>query len=222
MYEGIVVDYGHGIDTPGKYYKFTDHQGFECREWITNRMTAARFIKFCVLDNRAHYDCVADKVWTRTEVLASDWSWKKLYQKDVPLATRAARANTRSRWPLLSFHSNAIGYANEGPSLNARGGCMYTSPGQTAADKIAESIYSAFVKSFKSEPVFMQRGDLSDGDHDREARFSMLTKTIAPAILGEMLFFVNINDARYLMSARGQDVIAYAYYTGIAPYIRIR
>ena len=97
---------------------------------------------------------------------------------------------------------------------------MYTSPGQTAADQIAESIYNAFVKSFKSEPVYMQRGDLSDGDHDREARFSMLTKTVAPAVLGEMLFFVNIDDARYLMSDHGQEVIAYAYYTGIAPYIR--
>ena len=103
MYEGIVVDYGHGIDTPGKYYKFTDHQGFECREWITNRMTAARFIKLCVLGNRAHYDCVADRVWTRAEVLASDWSWQKLPQRDVPLRTRTSRANARPRWPLLSF-----------------------------------------------------------------------------------------------------------------------
>ena len=48
----------------------------------------------------------------------------------------------------------------------------------------------------------------------------MLTKTVAPAVLGEMLFFVNIDDARYLMSDHGQDVIAHTYYSGIAPYIR--
>ena len=65
----------------------------------------------------------------------------------------------------------------------------------------------------------MLDGDTRDGDHDMEARFWMLTKTKAPAVLGEMLFFVNIDDARYLMSEHGQQVIAQAYFDGIVGYL---
>lgn len=219
QYPGIVIDYGHGKQVAGKYYVFTDHNDFEVREWITNRMTAARVIRLCVLGNRPHYDCVADKIWTREEVLSPDWGWERLCADDIPLSTRTNRANQRPDWIVLSLHSNAVGYTNKGPSQSARGGVMYTSPGQTDADPIAQSIHNAFVRAFGSEPVHMRSGDTRDGDNDMEAKFWMVRKTKGPAVLGEMLFFVNIDDARYLMSSHGQDVIAHAYYGGVAAFI---
>lgn len=217
-YETVVIDYGHGENTPGKRYKFTDHDDFECREYITNRMTAARLIKLLLQAGHKVYDCVADRHW-QLEDLTCSWSWKSLHQRDVSLNTRTRRANAIPKNFLISLHSNAIGYSNVGPSLNARGAVMYTSPGNTFSDEIAENLYETFVKAFKNEPVHMRRGDMSDGDHDAEARFSMLVNTWGPAVLGEMLFFVNIDDARYLMSEHGQDVIAQGYFDGIKKYL---
>lgn len=217
-WECVVVDYGHGEDTPGKRYRFTDHQDFECKEWITNRMTAAGLIKLLIGNGYKVYDPVADQWWTK-ELISDDWSWEDLHKGDVPLNTRVARANKIKKSFLISCHSNAVGKSSSGPSINARGGLMYTSPGNTSSDKIAQSLHESFVRAFEGEGVWMRKGDTSDGDNDNEANFTMLTKTASPAVLGEMLFFVNIDDARYLMSERGQAVIAQAYFDGIVPFL---
>lgn len=219
-YTSIVIDYGHGEDTPGKRYTFLP-DGMECREYKTNRMTAALLIPKLLKAGFIVHDCVALRKWTLEDIKA-DWCWHSLEQQDISLYRRVMYCNSIPDSIVLSLHSNAVGYANKGPSQKARGGCMYTSPGQTKSDVLAEDLYSAFVAAFRSEPVFMQKGDTSDGDHDREARFYMLMKTWAPAVLGEMLFFVNREDADFLMSPHGQEVIAQAYFTGIAPHMRVR
>ena len=220
-YDGVCIDYGHGEDTPGKRYRFTDHDDFECREYMTNRITAARLIKLLLESGRRVYDIVADKEWKLEDVQAADWCWHKLEQSDVGLSARVAVANKRPSWLVVSTHSNAIGYQNVGESLSARGACFYTSPGQTASDEVSEALHWAFVKAFEGEPVHVRRGEMKDGDHDYEANFFILRKTRGSAVLGEVLFFVNYEDARYLMSAHGQAVIAQAYYDGVAPFVRL-
>jgi N-acetylmuramoyl-L-alanine amidase len=60
----------------------------------------------------------------------------------------------------------------------------------------------------------------ADGDQDAEAQFYVLRKTVAPAVLGEVGFFTNINDARFLDSEQGQRRIARAYLDGIRPFIQ--
>jgi len=215
---GVNIDYGHGEDTPGKRYKFTDHGGLECREYMTNRMTAARLIKLLVEADIPVFDVVANRTWEKSDVRAADWCWHKLEQSDVPLATRVARANRRTRYLVLSIHSNAVGYKNVGPSLDARGACFYTSRGQTGSDIIADAMHDAFTTAFLREPVYVRRGEMDDGDHDYEANFYMLKKTVGYAVLGEVLFFVNIDDARYLLSDHGQDVIARAYFDAVESF----
>lgn len=217
-YEAIVIDYGHGAETPGKRYRFTDYGNFECREYITNRITAALLIEKLLRAGHRVFDCVAKREWTLADLDAS-WSWGRLEQRDIALASRVMYANSIPHSFVLSLHSNAVGYKNVGPSLTARGGSMYTSPGQTKSDEIAEILHMTFTDAFQDEPVFMLKGQMQDGDHDYEARFTMLTKTKAPAVLGEMLFFVNIHDARYLMSRTGQEVIAQAYYDGVSAFL---
>ena len=219
--DAIVIDYGHGVDTPGKRYRFTDHNNFECFEYLTNRITAALLIEKLVRAGYEVYDCVAKKQW-RLQDMDAAWSWGRLEQRDVTLNARTFYANTIPNSIVLSLHSNAVGYKNAGPSLSPRGGGFFTSPGETASDEIAELLYEAFVEAFEDEPVSMMKGQLADGDHDYEARFTMLTKTKMPAVLGEMLFFVNIDDARYLMSRHGQEVIADAYFEGITPFLSKR
>lgn len=219
-YTELVVDYGHGRETPGKYYEFTDHGGLICREWITNRMTAARVIKAMVNAGRRVFDVVADRYWEADDVNAPDWSWMKLESSDPPLSARCRRANKHPDGLGISFHSNAVGYSNKGPSLSARGATMYTSPGNTDSDIIAEWLYIEFVWAFAKQPVFMRKGDLRDGDHDMEARFAMLTKTAGTWVLPEMLFFVNIDDARFLLSDQGQKVISRAYVDALLPFVQ--
>jgi N-acetylmuramoyl-L-alanine amidase len=62
------------------------------------------------------------------------------------------------------------------------------------------------------------RSDKSDGDHDREARFFVLTKTAMPAILGEHLFFDNLEDAKLLMDDEIVERFAEAQVRAIIQY----
>jgi hypothetical protein len=219
-FDGVVVDYGHGEDTPGKRYKFTDHGGLECREYMTNRMTAAHLIRLLVLlAGVPVYDCVAGRMWEAKDVQEAGWCWHRLEPRDTPLSTRVRRANERPSWLVVSLHSNAVGMVNEGPSLPARGGVIYTSRGQTSSDEVATAVHKAFVEAFEDEPVSMRHGDWSDGDPDEEADFYMVRKTRGACILGEMLYFVNVDDARYLLSEWGQQTIAWAYYEGLLPFL---
>ena len=220
-YTGLVVDYGHGgmIDgkyqTAGKQYTFTDHGDYWIGEGVTNRKTAAFLIKLALRSEIRVWDCVARREWTEPP------TWEELEQLDTSLGSRVAYANEGERRGaiFLSLHSNAIGSSSTGPSQSARGVVMFTSKGQTKADPIAESITESF-KVIVAPDIPVRRGDRSDGDQDAEAQFYVLRKTVAPAILGEVGFFTNIDDARYLDSEQGQRRIARAYLGGIRPFLK--
>lgn len=101
----------------------------------------------------------------------------------------------------ISNHANAGGG-------QARGFEVYTSPGQTASDTVAE-LHWKNVKDLLGDRITM-RSDTSDGDYDKEARFYVLTKTAMPAILVEHLFFDNYDDAILLMDEEIIDRFAEA------------
>ena len=170
--DAIVIDYGHGVDTPGKRYRFTDHNNFECFEYLTNRITAALLIEKLVRAGYEVYDCVAKKQW-RLQDMDAAWSWGRLEQRDVTLNARTFYANTIPNSIVLSLHSNAVGYKNAGPSLSPRGGGFYTSPGETASDEIAELLYEAFVEAFEDGAVGGRgprlRSTLHHADQDQDA-----------------------------------------------------
>lgn len=115
---------------------------------------------------------------------------------DISLAYRVDMANWYHRnfkkGIYISNHANASG------SGAARGYEIYTSPGRTASDQIAEFHWNN-VKALLGDSI-RYRTDTSDGDHDREARFYVLTRTVMPAILVEHLFFDNYEDALLLMN----------------------
>lgn len=90
----------------------------------------------------------------------------------------------------ISNHSNAGGGA-------ARGFELYTTPGKTASDEVAEMHWNN-VKDLLGNRI-AYRPDGSDGDSDREANFYVLKRTAMPAILVEHLFFDNYEDASLLM-----------------------
>jgi len=133
---------------------------------------------------------------------------------DFPLAYRVEQANwyyrNYRRGIFISAHANASG-------VNARGFELYTSPGVTTSDRIADYMWQE-VEDLLDNRIRM-RQDLSDGDHDKEARFYVLTRTVMPAILIEHLFFDNIYDARMLMDEEIIDRFAEAQVRMIIRYI---
>lgn len=113
---------------------------------------------------------------------------------DTSLAYRVELANWYhqrvARTLYLSNHSNAA-------TTTARGFEVYTSPGTTGSDAIADD-HMTNVRNLLGDRI-TYRTDRSDGDQDREAKFYVLTKTAMPAVLVEHLFFDNYQDALLLM-----------------------
>lgn len=143
----------------------------------------------------------------RTIIVSHAW-------QDTPLAQRTERANWyHKNWRpgiLVSLHANAS------PTHNARGYEVYTSPGPTSADLLAELHWQA-TRDLLGNRIRM-RDDISDGDHDKEAQFWMLQKTVMPAILVEHLFFDQHEDAQLLMDETILDLFAEATVRAIVEY----
>ncbi len=132
---------------------------------------------------------------------------------DFPLEYRVNQANwyyrNFKRGIFVSAHANASG-------VNARGFEIYTSPGVTTSDRIANYMWQN-VEDLLGNRIRM-RTDLSDGDYDKEARFYVLTRTLMPAILIEHLFFDNLQDAELLMDEEIVDRFAEAQVRAIIQY----
>jgi N-acetylmuramoyl-L-alanine amidase len=82
--------------------------------------------------------------------------------------------------------------------LNAGGGTgfeVFTSPGKTSSDTLAECFCDAFVAAFPDKKL---RTDMSDGDRDKEANFGILTGHPFPAVLTENFFMDNASDLELL------------------------
>ena len=93
----------------------------------------------------------------------------------------------------ISIHNNAAPRPG-----TASGFEIFTSPGKTRADDLAELIYKKVEVLYKGLGLKM-RYDLSDGDHDKEEKFYVLTNTRMPAVLIECLFFDDYSDYKFLM-----------------------
>lgn len=115
----------------------------------------------------------------------------------LTLSGRARKANNLGA-DLLSIHCNAGG---------GTGFEVFTSPGQTSSDPWATTILDELHTSFPNRAV---RTDLSDGDPDKEGRFTVLTKTRHSAVLVE-LGFIDTDEGRFFLNApTNQELMAQA------------
>lgn len=191
----ILIDAGHGIDTPGK----RSPDGL-FREYLWNRQ-------------------VADLVLARLIALGMDADLVVRETNDISLRTRVMRVNKvcdrlgASNVILLSVHSNAAG---NGAWMTAKGWSCYTSPGKTRSDALAECLYDSFSQAF---PDRKMRRDLSDGDSDQEANFYILTKSRCPAVLLENFFFDNREECAWLLRQDTRMRIADAIVAGVRKYL---
>lgn len=183
----ILLDAGHGIDTPGK------------------RSPDGRFLEYKW--NRE----VAFKVWELLSEKGFKADFVVTETNDIPLSTRVRRINTickelgKDNVLLLSIHSNASG--NGRCWMDANGWSCYTSKGDTLSDSIAEVFYSVFEEYFNDRTI---RRDMSDGDSDCEADFYIIKRTPCPALLLENFFFDNHEECEWLLLEETKNRIAEA------------
>ena len=180
----ILLDNGHGQETPGKRSPLWK-DGRQLFEWEFNRDMVSRIILKCY-----HTGIRAVKLVSETF--------------DVSLEERCKRANLwydrcNGNCVVVSIHANAGG---------GSGFEVYTSPGQTKADQIATKLIEQLQQDF---PEIKMRKDMADGDPDKEAGFYILKHTKAPAILAENLFMDNEADCQLLMTEDFRDKLADSY-----------
>ena len=192
----ILIDPGHGIDTPGK------------------RSPDGKFLEY--LWNRQ----IADLLLNRFMMMDIDASLVVTETNDISLATRAQRVNRicskvgASNVILLSIHSNAAGDGRKW--MSAQGWSCYTSKGETKSDVIAECLYDAFEAEFAEKKI---RKDMSDGDRDWEENFYVLQKSKCPAVLLENFFYDNRDECAWLLKDETKERIADTIVKGITQYI---
>ena len=192
----ILIDPGHGIDTPGK------------------RSPDGKFLEY--LWNRQ----IADLILDRFMIMGIDASLVVTETNDISLSTRVQRVNKvcskvgASNVILLSIHSNAAGDGSKW--MSAQGWSCYTSKGNTKSDVIAECLYDAFETEFSDRKI---RKDMSDGDRDWEENFYILQKSKCPAVLLENFFYDNRDECAWLLKNETKERIADAIVKGISQYI---
>lgn len=194
----IILDAGHGIDTPGK------------------RSPDGRFREYKF--NRIIVNAVAEHLRLRgydVEILTPE-------ETDVPLPERVDRANRMTcqlglpiqKVCIISIHANAAG--NGSKWMKARGWCAYTCKGHTLSDELANCLYKAARKYLPGQRI---RTDYTDGDPDFEAQFYLLRNTYAAAVLTENLFYDNPDDHAFLESIEGQKAIVALHVEGIVNFL---
>lgn len=211
----VLIDNGHGVDTPGK----CSPDG-RLREYKWAREVARMLVK--ELDSRSVESAL---------IVPED--------KDISLGERCRRVNAycdkygKNNVILVSIHCNAAGA--DGKWKSAGGWCVYTSPGKTKADDLATELWNAAdncLKDYKERFSFLRargvydsrqtpmRADRSDGDPDYEAKFYILIHSKCPAVLTESMFQDNKADCEFLLSEAGKTAIVNLHAEGIVNYIK--
>ena len=192
----ILIDNGHGKDTPGK--RSPDGK---FREYQYTREIARKIVD---------------------ELLTSGFDAQLLVpeEDDIPLKERVERVNKacsdlgKENVLLISIHVNAFKDGNEWQS--PRGWSCYTTKGVTSSDDLAIMLYEEAISAFNGHKIRME---MSDGDADWEEDFYILKKTLCPAVLTENFFMDNKNDVNYLISDNGKNAIIRTHVNSIKKYI---
>ncbi len=197
----ILVDNGHGVETPGK--RSPDGR---LREYQYCRVIAAALVERL---KAAGYDA---------QLLVPEI-------RDVPLNkgtdTRVKRVNNicaqlgAANVLLVSIHNNAAG--SKGQWLTARGWSGYVAQNASANSKrLAECLADAAAaqglkvrKPLASQKYWVQS-------------LAICRETKCPAVLTENLFQDNRQDVDYLLTAEGRAAIVQLHFVGILNYLNTK
>lgn len=192
----VLIDNGHGCDTPGK------------------RSPDGRFLEY------AYNRLIARAVVRHLQYRGYDAELLVPEEKDISLRERVRRVNKictalgKENVCLVSIHVNAAGRGDRW--WMATGWCCYTSVGQTAGDKLADAMYAAARHHLAGHIL---RSYWRDGDADLEANFYLLRNTHCAAVLTENGFMDSIESLRFLESDEGKIAICNTHVDGIQLYL---
>ena len=187
----ILLDNGHGQETPGKR---SPDGLFREYKWTRN------FVKLLKYELETFG-------YTVVELVPEN--------EDISLSERCQRVNDLCKLYdciLVSIHNNAAG--NGKKWYNVTGWEAYTSSGNTRSDLLAELLY----EEIENEGIKI-RTDFSDKDSDKEGNFTILKKTICPAVLTENMFMDSKKDIEFLNSEVGINKLLKAHVGGLRRYL---
>lgn len=194
----ILIDNGHGRNTPGK------------------RSPDGKFLEY-----RYTRD-IANVVVNQLRKLGYDAELLVTELHDVTLLDRVHRVNVKcqslgkNNVLVVSIHCNAAGNGKEW--LKATGWECWTSVGRTESDALAESLIRAAEENFIGKKIRLNVN--KQGDRDKEKNFTILHSTLCPAVLTENFFMDNQDDVDYLLSKEGRDAVIRCHVEGIANYLK--
>ena len=221
----VILDAGHGNNTPGKCSPLID---FEYDKNFTsienNHFREYRFTRRVV---KAAIPKLKEKGFNVIELVPEE--------KDISLATRVNRINAlckkygASNCCMVSTHVNAAGSA--GKWMTGRGWSVWTTKGVTVSDKLATCFHDSAKENIGKDTVYTStfngqkiqkpiRVDFSDGDADYEANFYIIKGANCAAILVENLFQDNKEDVKYLESKNGFNRIVNTLVDGVVNYAK--
>lgn len=189
----VLIDNGHGENTPGK--RSPDGR---LREWTYSRE-------------------IADMVVARLRKKGIDAERIVKEDSDIPLSERCRRANaiykeTGKKAILVSIHCNAAG---SGASwANAHGWSVFVSNNASASSKKLAASLCEVAESLK-----LQVRRPAPKQLYWQQNLAICRDTNCPAVLTENFFQDNKDDVEFLLSPQGKDVVARIHIEGITKYL---
>lgn len=192
MKEIVILDNGHGEDTPGKRSpdcKLKEYQ--YCRE-------------------------IVDRIYKQLD--PTHEVYKLVPEiKDISLNERIKRVNDicnqnpNSKIILVSVHVNAAGDGSKW--MNANGWSVWISARASENSKKLAKIF------YKQSQLFNLTGNRSISSNKYQvANFAITTKTNCPAVLTENMFQDNKKDVEFLLSEEGKNIITKLHVNAINEY----
>lgn len=186
----VLIDNGHGIETPGKRSPKSMDENMCLFEWEFNRDIAKRVCDALIRNN---VDC---------ELIVREI-------EDIPLKERCARVNAianqvgNTNCLFISIHANAGG---------GTGWEVFHSPGSASSQHLASFFSTEVTTRHDTDFPFRNRGI-------KEAKFAVLSGTVCPAILTENLFMDTKADFVFLCSETGRAIIADIHVRAMLKYL---
>ncbi len=185
----IIIDNGHGVNTPGKCSpKWHGADGYKMYEFEFARDVAKRIKKGLNANG-------IEAVLLVPEL--EDITLEERIRRERKLFKKYADAHGGNTI-LLSIHGNG----GKGTGWEA-----WTTRDDTEADPIATILYKHAERLLKPHG-FPVRKDSRDGDPDKEADWYMCKHSYSPAVLTENLFQDTKKDCDFMNSNLGRDIIA--------------
>lgn len=192
----ILIDNGHGSNTPGK------------------RSPDGKFLEYQYTRE------IANAVVSRLRKAGFDAELLVPETFDVSLLERVHRVNVKCQSLgkknviVVSIHCNAAGNGRDWQK--ASGWEIWTSEGMTESDMLAEWLIRTAEMNF---PGKIREWKHLEGKRDKEKNFTILKSTLCPAVLTENFFMDNKADVAYLLSDEGREAIIRCHVHGIINYI---